>query len=140
MSLLDRARGLVARAAHPKTPETEARTCAVLACRLIQEHGLLDHHPGGPVREVREELVVLVDPLVLLVEVKLAYRFARITPESKRVGSSEVLVIAKEHVREIAWMSEAEKRARYGPWSSRVTARLVVTPNWRDGVRTGRSA
>ena len=32
---------LIERAVHPTTPEEEARTSALIACRLIQKHGLL---------------------------------------------------------------------------------------------------
>lgn len=38
---LVRAEALVSRAAHTATPEEEARSCAVLACRLVSEHKLL---------------------------------------------------------------------------------------------------
>lgn len=37
---LNRIRHLIARAAHPNTPVEEARSCGVIACRLIVEHKL----------------------------------------------------------------------------------------------------
>lgn len=38
---LDRAKKLLERAGHPNTPEEEARSAAVLAARMIYEHGFL---------------------------------------------------------------------------------------------------
>ena len=44
---LDKIRNLIARAAHPGTPVEEARTSAVIACRMIVEHGVhLDLSPN----------------------------------------------------------------------------------------------
>lgn len=39
---LERLRRLIARATHESTPVEEARTCGVIACRLIDRLGLLD--------------------------------------------------------------------------------------------------
>jgi hypothetical protein len=47
---LERLRSLVARAVHPKTLEEEARTSAMLACRLIVELKLLDEPVRRSVR------------------------------------------------------------------------------------------
>jgi hypothetical protein len=38
---LERVRSLLERAAHPETPEEEARTCAVIAARLIHKNGFV---------------------------------------------------------------------------------------------------
>ncbi len=48
--ILDRIRALLARAAHPTTPEEEARTSAVQAARLIGKHEVAI---GVPAVEVR---------------------------------------------------------------------------------------
>lgn len=40
---LERVRSLIARAVHPDTPVEEARTSAMIACKLIAEHKLLDN-------------------------------------------------------------------------------------------------
>lgn len=47
---MERLRALVTRALHPKTPEEEARTSAMQACRLVKELHLLD----GDARPVRK--------------------------------------------------------------------------------------
>lgn len=45
---LERVRSLLARAAHASTPEEEARSCAVMAVRLITEHHIALSLPTSP--------------------------------------------------------------------------------------------
>lgn len=45
---LDKIRNLVARAAHPSTPVEEARTSAVIACRMIVDNDVDLRLPGAP--------------------------------------------------------------------------------------------
>ena len=42
-----KAKGLIARAVHPNTPENEALASAMLACKLIAKHELLDSPIDG---------------------------------------------------------------------------------------------
>lgn len=53
IDIIARVKGLIAKAAHPDTPENEARTCAMLACKYIEKENLevvKTHHT--PIYEV----------------------------------------------------------------------------------------
>ncbi|MCZ7384985.1 MAG: hypothetical protein O8C63_09595 [Candidatus Methanoperedens sp.] len=52
-----KAKGLVARAVHPNTPENEAFASAMLACKLIAKHDLLDSPIDGIMENVNNETV-----------------------------------------------------------------------------------
>lgn len=45
MSIRERVDALLARALHENTPPEEARTSAMIACRIIADHRLLDPQP-----------------------------------------------------------------------------------------------
>ncbi len=47
MSVLPKLQALISRAAHPATPVEEARSCAVIAARLIVEHEVVLTEKGG---------------------------------------------------------------------------------------------
>lgn len=49
MSVIPKVQALIARAAHPETPVEEARTSAVIACKLIAEHGLVIQVKNGTI-------------------------------------------------------------------------------------------
>ena len=52
-----KAKGLVARAVHPNTPENEAFASAMLACKLIAAHDLLDSPIDGIMENVDNDAV-----------------------------------------------------------------------------------
>jgi hypothetical protein len=47
VSVIPKVQALIARAAHPETPVEEARTSAVIACKLIAEHELVIQVKNG---------------------------------------------------------------------------------------------
>jgi hypothetical protein len=58
VSARDKAKRLIERALHPKTPEEESLASALVACRIIDKYDLLDGGDilGGLAGEVPEDL------------------------------------------------------------------------------------
>lgn len=57
-SVLERAKALLARAIHAGTPQEEARSSAVIACKLIAEHGLLGSSSAANASVLQESLLM----------------------------------------------------------------------------------
>jgi hypothetical protein len=131
---IQRARDLVSRASHPGTPEEEARSCAVQACRLIREHKLLDRIGETPADAEPQIARIMVD-MVCVLESADVYKFCLITPDYHTRGSSQFSVFPKRYVVSVAWMADDEKKRR--KLSGRVAMMVVVDRAWLSKQTAG---
>lgn len=128
---IDRMKALVARAVHISTPEEEARSCAIIACRQIHQHGLLT---GGSsvleeqLRSLERRITELSRDLVQAhrdrdqARAELAVQRARGPGETKASGAAPAGDIV-----ELASRYEGVCRVCHGPY--RVGDRVA----WRRG-------
>lgn len=129
----ERLRALVALASDPRTPRHEAEAAAMQACKRLAASGLFgDAAETPPVPGFALNIALL-----LVGESPHAYRFARVTLDTRRVGAKTLgRWLPKVWVRKIHWATEEEiARVLRLKGAQKVTTRLELAPEAREWVR-----
>lgn len=140
----ERIRALVALAADVRTPQHEAMAAAMQACRRIAASGLLENSDAPqPQSHAPLPKNFAIDIALLLVgENAHAYRFARVTLETRRMGAKTLgRWLPKPWVHQIHWATEEEiTRVLRLKGAQKVTTRLELhseAKEWARGIVSG---
>lgn len=120
--LLERAKGLISRAAHEGTPEEEARTSALVGARIIHAEKLLDPPPRHP---IIDRLDALEDDVLDQVGAVLEDLLSTWSPDVRRKPKQTAMEIAR-------WQAEA--RAHQQRFQLHVLALRSVLETGRIGL------
>lgn len=135
--LIAQIRALAERAVHPRTPEHERNTSAVIACEkmlaLFEAGAFAEDAPPKPQRRP----VKLPFAVLLVGEFIDSFRFARVDGSTRQKGTRDYLTIPKRAIVDVQWLSESEKISRFGPFGGRVSEHVLVTAEWADTAKAG---
>ena len=79
-----------------------------------------------------EPVVIVNDPLYVVSEYPWAWRLAKLEPP--KGYSSHIVLVPKEYVRDIKWMSSAQKK-RIWHEHARIIERLTVLHRWVEEAK-----
>ncbi len=121
---LEKVRKLVALAAHPETPPTEATAAAMQACKRIHADNLLLAPKGDPYGETIE----VRGPFVCVTVTHESYIVKRALPWTMPDYPRETLVFPKWAIVDMKWMLKDERKKR--KFHGTVVTLIVVQASW----------